>query len=160
MKKWKCLVCGYIHTGDEPPEKCPVCGADKSKFVEVTEEEKVAEATSETTGPSTGNAKTTPATLYQKAAALVLKYHLHPISVHTPNGLLPVAVIFLGLAIVFHLASFELAAFYNLVFVLLSMPVVIATGYIEWQERYQGSRTTIFLAKLCCANLNSPRPMR
>ena len=37
MKKWKCLVCGYIHTGDEPPEKCPVCGAPKSQFIEVTE---------------------------------------------------------------------------------------------------------------------------
>ena len=37
MKKWKCLVCGYIHTGDEPPEKCPVCGAPKSQFIDVTE---------------------------------------------------------------------------------------------------------------------------
>ena len=39
MKKWKCIVCGYIHTGDEPPDKCPVCGAPKSKFIEVTEPE-------------------------------------------------------------------------------------------------------------------------
>jgi len=22
MKKWVCSVCGYVHTGDEPPEKC------------------------------------------------------------------------------------------------------------------------------------------
>jgi len=35
MKKWKCTVCGYIHTGDAPPEKCPVCGAPKEKFVPV-----------------------------------------------------------------------------------------------------------------------------
>lgn len=33
MKKWKCAVCGYIHNGPEPPDKCPVCGADKSKFI-------------------------------------------------------------------------------------------------------------------------------
>lgn len=33
MKKWKCTVCGYIHIGDEPPEKCPVCGAPKEKFI-------------------------------------------------------------------------------------------------------------------------------
>ena len=39
MKKWKCTVCGYIHTGDEPPEKCPVCGAPKSKFIDVSEPE-------------------------------------------------------------------------------------------------------------------------
>lgn len=38
MKKFKCVVCGYIYTGDEAPEKCPVCGAGKDKFVEVTEE--------------------------------------------------------------------------------------------------------------------------
>ena len=37
MKKWKCGICGYVHTGDTPPEKCPVCGAPASKFVEVTE---------------------------------------------------------------------------------------------------------------------------
>jgi len=32
-RKWKCTVCGYIHEGDEPPEKCPVCGASKYQFV-------------------------------------------------------------------------------------------------------------------------------
>ncbi len=35
MKKWKCTVCGYIHKGDAPPDKCPVCGAPKEKFVPV-----------------------------------------------------------------------------------------------------------------------------
>ena len=28
MKKWRCLVCGYIHEGEEPPDKCPVCGGE------------------------------------------------------------------------------------------------------------------------------------
>lgn len=23
--KWKCSVCGYVHEGTEPPEKCPAC---------------------------------------------------------------------------------------------------------------------------------------
>ena len=31
MKKWKC-VCGYIHDGDEPPARCPKCGAAAEKF--------------------------------------------------------------------------------------------------------------------------------
>lgn len=35
MKKWKCGVCGYIHTGDEPPAKCPICGAPREMFEEV-----------------------------------------------------------------------------------------------------------------------------
>ncbi len=39
MKKFRCLVCGYIHEGDEAPEKCPQCGAGKEKFAEVTESE-------------------------------------------------------------------------------------------------------------------------
>lgn len=39
-KKFKCTVCGYIHEGDAAPEKCPVCGAPKSAFVELKEEDK------------------------------------------------------------------------------------------------------------------------
>lgn len=35
--KWRCLVCDYIHEGDEPPEICPVCGVDSSNFVKVEE---------------------------------------------------------------------------------------------------------------------------
>ena len=34
MKKFVCTICGYIATGEEAPEKCPVCGAGKDKFVE------------------------------------------------------------------------------------------------------------------------------
>ena len=30
--KWICEVCGYVHEGDQPPEKCPVCQAPASKF--------------------------------------------------------------------------------------------------------------------------------
>lgn len=35
MKKFRCKVCGYIHYGDEPPEKCPVCKVKKVHFVEI-----------------------------------------------------------------------------------------------------------------------------
>ncbi len=40
MKKWRCTACGYIHTGDTPPEQCPKCGIHQSRkpeklFVEV-----------------------------------------------------------------------------------------------------------------------------
>ena len=34
MKKFVCTVCGYVHEGDTPPEKCPVCGVPASKFKE------------------------------------------------------------------------------------------------------------------------------
>ena len=32
MKRFVCLVCGYVHEGDAAPEKCPQCGASSSKF--------------------------------------------------------------------------------------------------------------------------------
>ena len=36
MKKWVCKVCGYVHTGDNAPEECPVCHA-KNAFNEMVE---------------------------------------------------------------------------------------------------------------------------
>lgn len=38
-KKFICTVCGYIHEGDEAPEKCPICKAPRDKFKEVDDEE-------------------------------------------------------------------------------------------------------------------------
>ncbi len=32
MAKWVCPVCGYVHEGDTPPERCPQCGVPGSKF--------------------------------------------------------------------------------------------------------------------------------
>jgi rubrerythrin len=38
MKKYVCKICGYVHEGNEPPEKCPVCGAPADKFEEMAGE--------------------------------------------------------------------------------------------------------------------------
>ncbi|MCR4431298.1 MAG: rubredoxin [Tepidanaerobacteraceae bacterium] len=38
MIKWQCSVCGYIHDGDEAPDKCPKCGAPKEKFIKMEEQ--------------------------------------------------------------------------------------------------------------------------
>lgn len=38
-KKFRCLVCGYVHEGDAAPEECPLCFVGPEDFVEVTEEE-------------------------------------------------------------------------------------------------------------------------
>jgi len=40
-KKWICTVCGYVHEGDTPPEKCPQCKQPAEKFQDVQEEEKL-----------------------------------------------------------------------------------------------------------------------
>jgi len=37
MKKWRCSVCGYIHEGETPPDKCPNCGSAKEKFAVMTD---------------------------------------------------------------------------------------------------------------------------
>lgn len=37
MKKWVCGICGYVHEGDTPPEKCPQCQAPAVKFNEQKE---------------------------------------------------------------------------------------------------------------------------
>ena len=39
MKKFVCSVCGYIHEGNEAPEKCPLCKVGADKFNEVVETE-------------------------------------------------------------------------------------------------------------------------
>lgn len=152
MRRWKCKVCGYIHEGDEAPEKCPVCNADRIHFVEVDEKgdeitaSPVVEAKIEATP-----LVTPPATFKEKLIKQVLRHHLHPISVHFPNGLLPASVVFLVMGIIFGLAGFNEAGFYNMVFVLLTMPLVMVTGYLEWQRRYMGAKTVLFLTKISCS---------
>ncbi len=38
MKKFSCTICGYLHEGDSPPDKCPQCGAAAEKFEEKSSE--------------------------------------------------------------------------------------------------------------------------
>lgn len=39
MKKYVCIICGYVHEGEEAPEQCPLCGVPAQNFKEVKEEE-------------------------------------------------------------------------------------------------------------------------
>ncbi|MCG6931221.1 MAG: rubredoxin-type Fe(Cys)4 protein [Desulfofustis sp.] len=143
MRKWECTVCGYIHEGDEPPKQCPVCGVGPEYFREIVEKE-IETLTGAALAPE--DAKPAPRPSFLRAQ--VMKHHLHPIAVHTPNGVLPAALVFLVLAMVFGSSGFEMAAFFNLVLVLLAMPFVIVTGVIAWQERYKGAMTRIFGVKI------------
>lgn len=149
-RRWKCTVCGYIHEGEGPPDECPICKAGPDKFVEVDEEgneiaEEVMQVADET---SEGQAKEKGQGLLVR---LMMKLHLHPISVHGPNGILPIAVIFLAVSVFLGIKSFEIAAFYNLVAVLVTMPLVLFTGYVEWQNRYRGAKSFIFFTKIACS---------
>jgi len=36
--QWVCRQCGYMHTGKEPPDECPLCGHPKSFYQKKLEE--------------------------------------------------------------------------------------------------------------------------
>jgi hypothetical protein len=153
MKKWKCTICGYIHTGEEPPEKCPVCGADRSKFVELVEEATEASKTDEKELSQQSGIEIepeAPSGMVAMITRLMVQHHAHPVSTHIPNGVLPVSIVFIVMAAVFNFAGLAQAAFYNLIFVLLSMPFVLFSGYNEWQQKYNSSMTGLFRTKMIC----------
>lgn len=152
---WKCTICGYIHQGDEPPEECPLCKAGPDKFIEVDEDGKEVKAKEPLTKPLPEK-KAGKKKKGEKKSLLVRlnsKLHLHPISVHTPNGVLPLALLLLIGAVFLGFKSFEVAAYYNMVFVLATMPVVLGTGFIEWRERFNGAKTLLFITKIFCAGI-------
>lgn len=35
--KYRCVVCGYVHEGDAPPENCPLCKAPSFKFAPMSD---------------------------------------------------------------------------------------------------------------------------
>ncbi|MBT8359104.1 MAG: hypothetical protein KJO61_15210, partial [Deltaproteobacteria bacterium] len=171
MKKWRCKVCGYIHEGPEPPDECPVCGADKSEFEEIVEPSPIIsdglQKNAKTSpAPEASPAKSAPVSatrdsatqgaaasggLFHSITELMLKHHLHPISVHIPNGVLPVSVLFIILGVFFEYSALHTAALLNMGFVVLTIPFVLFSGYIEWRNRYQKALTRIFIAKIIAA---------
>lgn len=168
MKKWRCTVCNYIHTGESPPEICPVCGADKSKFVAISPEEarkyeekqqaqKTSGSGSRERAQQTANASPsnqaggdTPG-LRGFVDEQLLIHHAHPMTVHVPNGVLPIVVLFMFVSAVLGTESLAWAAFYFAVMVVISMPVVLYTGLNEWRRKYKRAKTTLFMVKIAAA---------
>lgn len=156
IKKWRCSICGYVHTGVEPPEKCPICDAPKRMFVEIDEDGKALtevkeEEVADDGVPAKEKGQKKSTSFLDKLANLSMKLHLHPIMVHFPNGILPAVVIFLGIAVYFKIELLESVAHYNLIFVLIMLPMVMLTGFIEWQKRYKGIKTFLFIVKIICS---------
>jgi rubredoxin/uncharacterized membrane protein len=176
MKAWRCTVCNYIHKEDTPPEKCPVCGVGKDKFVEIDipdETDAAAPAaaadtaktsaaqqdtrTMEQIRPDSGrkDADSAPKTLYQQITRQMVRHHAHPILVHTPNGILPAAAILFIIAWLFDASLPAKAAVINLVFVVLALPLVLYTGVLEWKEKYNQADTLLFRLKILAAAMTS-----
>jgi len=162
MKKWKCIICGYIHEGETPPESCPICKAPASKFILL--EEGDADDSQDKGGKSRVKPdKTTPSTdssdkektkapdMKELILDQMVKHHLHPVSVHIPNGILPVAVLFFVAALIFNMDSLAKAGFYNIVVVLVALPLVIFAGFVEWVKKYNAAMTNFFKIKITAA---------
>ncbi|MBF0103608.1 MAG: rubredoxin [Desulfobacterales bacterium] len=158
MKKWKCTICGYIHTGDEAPDTCPVCGADKTKFVEIIETVEPQDISTQSISDLPSELSSSQKlfkTIIDMSSEVIMKNHVHPISVHVPNGVVPISVFLVFFAVLFNKDNMAIAAFYNLCFVVLSMPMVIYSGYIDWQKKYNGKLTYVFATKILCAAIVS-----
>lgn len=123
-RRWKCTVCGYIHEGEEPPEVCPVCGADRSQFVpEETEE----------------------VSLLQD---LMVNFRLHSMVAHFPCGLMPTSALFLLLFFFTGNHGLETSVFWLLLVVIAVAPVSLGSGIYAWQKHFEGRRASIFFKKI------------
>jgi amino acid transporter len=87
---------------------------------------------------------------YRRLFEMMTKFHGHPISVHIPNGLLPIVVLFIFLSALFNITGMASAATYNLGAVALSMPLVLFFGWVDWQNRFNGAFTHVFIVKIAC----------
>ncbi len=150
MKIWQCSVCKYIHRGENPPDRCPICNAPASKFKEIKEPalDKNAKATK------------TPASaikesFLEKIFSMLIRHHAHPVSVHTPNGILPAAVVLWIAAWFFNYDILSKAALINMIFVIIALPFVIFTGVLEWQRKYNSALTKLFKIKILSATLTT-----
>ncbi len=155
MKKWICNVCGYIHEGEDPPRTCPLCSAPAAEFSPVNEEASKTAKTKTTAVPSgdTGDSQVLPGFVKNNRLLKFLAGHFplfqfHPITAHFPNGLIPVSVFFLVLAILFDPSCVEMTAFYLLCAATVVAPFTVITGIYNWKTRYKGAVTSKFMFKL------------
>jgi len=74
--------------------------------------------------------------------------HLHPIFVHFPQALFPVAFAALCIYLLTGVREFETGAFVAALFGALVAPVTAATGFFDWWNRYQAYMTSVFRIKI------------
>ena len=74
--------------------------------------------------------------------------YFHPIFVHFPQALFPVAFASFVLYLVTGNGLFERGTFLMTVFALAATPVTMITGYIDWKVRYKGTMTPVFKIKI------------
>lgn len=123
-KRWQCTVCGYIHEGNEPPEFCPICGADKTKFIPLDTEDN---------------------SLFHE---MISVFKFHPVLAHFPGGLMPTSALFLLLYLITKQPDFEKAAFWLIPVLTIVVPLSIGTGIHDWTKYFGKKRAPVFYKKL------------
>jgi uncharacterized membrane protein len=74
--------------------------------------------------------------------------YFHPILVHFPQALFPVAFASLVLYLITGNDLFEKGAYLTAAFGLLAAPFTMITGYLDWKIRYKGYMTSVFRIKI------------
>lgn len=73
---------------------------------------------------------------------------IHPMFVHFPMALFPVAFGAFCLYLVTGVKGFEAGAFVCALFGLLAAPVTAATGFLDWWTHYKAYLTSVFKIKI------------
>ena len=74
--------------------------------------------------------------------------YLHPVFLHFPQALFPVAFAALSIYLLTGIREFETGAFVAALFGALAAPVTTATGFFDWWNRYQAYLTSVFKIKI------------
>lgn len=74
--------------------------------------------------------------------------YFHPIFVHFPQALFPVALASFVLYLATGNVLFERGTYLMMGFGLAAVPVTMITGYIDWKIRYKGYMTPVFRIKI------------
>lgn len=74
--------------------------------------------------------------------------HIHPMFVHFPQALFPMAFAAFCVYLLTGIREFESGAFVAALFGTLAAPVTMATGFFDWWNRYQAYMTSVFKIKI------------
>lgn len=84
---------------------------------------------------------------------LYATFMLHAVAAHFNNGLVPVAILFLFLAMVTGNRYFEHTILHLAVVALCMLPVSFFSGIRDWRRKFNGARAPIFYRKIALSGL-------
>lgn len=80
--------------------------------------------------------------------SIIQRLNVHPISAHFPSAFFPFSAVFLIMFIINGGKAFEVGAIYTLWAGVLTNPIAIFSGFVDWKKRYKGAKVPIFKKKI------------